>query len=742
MKFRSEEHVMASKSKAKAKRTGPSKRTRAERDAINKRAAAWKPPAKPKQAKAPRPRPIINMPGQPTRWPREIKQNKIVPRRDMGDLEALARSFNDRGGMLHPIPIDKDNEQIAGQRRLAAWRLPSCKFHKEPIPVHVVDIDSILAGERDENEQRKDFVPSENVELYRALEVEARARAKERQAHGKTAPGKKLDASASGGEEKGEVADLIASYRGISRQTLTRAKEVVEAAERDPARFGPLVEQMDKTRNVNGPWRRLQVHNQVADINARKANGTLAVPEGKFDRIVADMPWPYEVDDETPAERGRAVRGYATMSIKEMKALPIAQRCADNTVLYFWVTNFHMEYAYQVMRAWGFAQFPTIITWTKDKFGKGQRLRCATEHCIIAIKGKPIWNLTNQTTRLDGPVREDSRKPDEFYALIDAITPAERSLEMFARRELPEGWVGFGDQVGTLKDEPTKAPENITENIIEAVPEEFAELQALETIEAGRDIDIKMPIVALLKEQKLARGSVKLKLTKAGMQRVEALRKEAYASTDDDAKSFGDHARLLRAGEHAGHILSGTRIGELDGDPQWRVECSCEGWSSVALETPEGLASQRISIETHLRAVCATSVALRTEAEEKTADRGSKRAKRPPKKKAEQLDIEELITGVDCRVCSDGNGLCAECLAAGEHVISHTNPDGMAIAECSCGWRNELPWGSHGFQDQAIKAHWQNVVTEAKAAAASEPAADPMDIPPRLRRAPIAEAAE
>lgn len=489
---------------------------------------------------------IISIAGQPTRWPREIKQNKIVPRRDMGDLESLARSFNDRGGMLHPIPIDKNNEQIAGQRRLAAWRLPGCKFHKEPVPVHVVDIDSILAGERDENEHRKDFIPSENVELYRALEVEARARAKERQAHGKTAPGKKLHDSVPGdaGMEKGEVADLIASYRGISRQTLTRAKEVVEAAERDPERFGLLLEQMDKTRNVNGPWRRLQVHNQVADINARKANGTLAIPEGKFDRIVADMPWPYEVEDETPAERGRAVRGYATMSIKEMKALPIVERCADNTVLYFWVTNFHMEYAYQVMRAWGFNQFPTIITWTKDKFGKGQRLRCATEHCIIAIKGKPVWNLTNETTRLDGPVREDSRKPDEFYALIDAITPAERSLELFARRELPEGWVGFGDQVGTLKDEAPSPERGQSAPDCPGDDEhksdlELTELQALEAIEAGREIDIKLPIVAVIKKDRLARGSVKLKLTKLGMQHLELLRQDAYDEPPTDEERAG-----------------------------------------------------------------------------------------------------------------------------------------------------------------------------------------------------------
>jgi hypothetical protein len=91
---------------------------------------------------------------------------------------------------------------------------------------------------------------------------------------------------------------------------------------------------------------------------------------------------------------------------------------------------------------------------------RGQRLRSITEHAIIAIKGNPTWNLTNETTAIHADVREDSRKPDEFYALIDAITPAQRSLELFARRELPDGWEGFGDQVGkfaTAKAKDKKA---------------------------------------------------------------------------------------------------------------------------------------------------------------------------------------------------------------------------------------------------------------------------------------------
>ncbi len=280
--------------------------------------------------------------------------------------------------------------------------------------------------------------------------------AADRQGGGEGAPGARQDRAGQEGNadadpEAGEAGDHLARYLGRDRKTLTKAQQVVEAAREEPEKFGGLLEAMDKTGKVNGPWRRLQVLRQVDDIATKKANGQLDLPAGKFDRILADMPWPHEPDDPNPGERGRATRDYPTMSLDEMKAMPIGKRAAKDCVLYMWVTGFHMRYAYEVMDAWGFKHAPLIIAWVKDQWGKGQRLRQQCEFIIVAIKGKPVWNTVEaakRSTRLDGPVREDSRKPDEFYELIDAITPGQRSLELFPRRELPEGWEGFGDEVG------------------------------------------------------------------------------------------------------------------------------------------------------------------------------------------------------------------------------------------------------------------------------------------------------
>ena len=47
---------------------------------------------------------------------------------------------------------------------------------------------------------------------------------------------------------------------GRSRDTLAKAKAVVEAAEAEPERFGKLLADMDRTGRVNGVYKRLQRH--------------------------------------------------------------------------------------------------------------------------------------------------------------------------------------------------------------------------------------------------------------------------------------------------------------------------------------------------------------------------------------------------------------------------------------------------------------------------------------------------
>jgi N6-adenosine-specific RNA methylase IME4 len=165
------------------------------------------------------------------------------------------------------------------------------------------------------------------------------------------------------------------------------------------------------------------------------------LPEGPFRVIVADPPWRYESTYD-PRNR-RVANPYPDLSLAEIAAFgeQVQAVAHSDSILWLWTTNAHLEYAFGICRDWGFEP-KTILTWAKDRMGVGDWLRGQTEHCLMGVRGHPLVTLTNQTTLLRGPLREHSRKPDEFYALVEALCPGSK-LEMFAR-EPRAGWMPWG----------------------------------------------------------------------------------------------------------------------------------------------------------------------------------------------------------------------------------------------------------------------------------------------------------
>jgi N6-adenosine-specific RNA methylase IME4 len=129
------------------------------------------------------------------------------------------------------------------------------------------------------------------------------------------------------------------------------------------------------------------------------------------------------------------------MDIEEIKRLPVPSLAHTDCILWLWTTNAFMRQAFDCLDAWGF-QNKTILTWTKDRLGLGDWLRGKTEHCLMAVRGKPLVTLANQTTHLAGPLREHSRKPEEFYALVESLCPGNK-VELFSRQKR-EGWQTSG----------------------------------------------------------------------------------------------------------------------------------------------------------------------------------------------------------------------------------------------------------------------------------------------------------
>ena len=188
---------------------------------------------------------------------------------------------------------------------------------------------------------------------------------------------------------------------------------------------------------------------RVADVEEQAkaiAQGTVEYPSGLFHVISIDPPWPYDEgrSAETYDPHGRrAANPYPEMTLDQIKGLKIP--AADDCVLWLWTTHKFMRHSFELLDEWGFSD-KAILTWVKDRMGLGSWLRSKSEFCIMAVKGSPVITLTNQTTVLSGPLREHSRKPDEFYEMVDRLCHG-RKLDYFSR-EARDGW----EQIGNTAD--------------------------------------------------------------------------------------------------------------------------------------------------------------------------------------------------------------------------------------------------------------------------------------------------
>ncbi len=108
-----------------------------------------------------------------------------------------------------------------------------------------------------------------------------------------------------------------------------------------------------------------------------------------------------------------------------------------------------MRDAFSVVEAWGF-RHRTILTWAKDRMGTGDWLRGQTEHCLMAVRGKPVVTLTNQTTLLQcADARAQPQARRVLRAGREPLPGAGRTAgSSCSRGEARPGWVAAGAEVG------------------------------------------------------------------------------------------------------------------------------------------------------------------------------------------------------------------------------------------------------------------------------------------------------
>lgn len=204
------------------------------------------------------------------------------------------------------------------------------------------------------------------------------------------------------------------------------------------------------TRSVRSPSR-FQVSEDVAAQAAAELRGLAS--KKKFKTVLADPPWQFQNRTGKVAPEHKRLNRYGTMTLPEIKALPVSDIVDKTAHLYLWVPNALLPEGLEVMAAWGFS-YKSNLVWHKirkdggpDGRGVGFYFRNVTELILFGVRGPNARTLDpgrTQVNFLATQKREHSRKPDEQYPLIEGCSPGPR-LEMFARGPR-KGWTVWGNQ--------------------------------------------------------------------------------------------------------------------------------------------------------------------------------------------------------------------------------------------------------------------------------------------------------
>ena len=368
---------------------------------------------------------------QPEPKPWELL-HELLPSLSTEEEIELERDIQ-KEGVLYPIKVLPDGRIVDGFNR---WKLSR---GKAPVEVVNIDDESALGLGLRLNLKRRQLSQEQKAELVRELR---------RREYTQTQVARLLGVSRS-------TIDYVENPNRIRNDKTVNTREPPDLRVKIPKEHYPNIWQ--RAKRDKQPHSRIAADYKVTDgrisqilnhyektldreraIEELKDRAKrLPPPRAEFSTIVVDPPWP--TGSEYDPENWRGASPYPEMSLEEIKALKIPS--AADCVLWLWTINSQLHEAFHLLESWGFEP-KTVLTWVKPSIGLGKYLRGQTEHCILAIKGRPKLKLTNQSTVLQAPRRQHSRKPDEFYKLVEDICEGPR-LDYFGREQRP-GWTVYG----------------------------------------------------------------------------------------------------------------------------------------------------------------------------------------------------------------------------------------------------------------------------------------------------------
>jgi N6-adenosine-specific RNA methylase IME4 len=176
------------------------------------------------------------------------------------------------------------------------------------------------------------------------------------------------------------------------------------------------------------------------------------IQDKEYGTILADPPWRFLNRTGKVAPEHKRLSRYETLSLDEIKEIPVHLVSKSKSHLYLWVPNALLKEGLEVMEAWGF-KYKTNIIWHKirkdggpDGRGVGFYFRNTTEIILFGTRGsmRTLSPGRTQVNIIKTRKQEHSRKPAELYDIIEQCSSGPY-IELFARGSR-KNWDVFGNQ--------------------------------------------------------------------------------------------------------------------------------------------------------------------------------------------------------------------------------------------------------------------------------------------------------
>jgi N6-adenosine-specific RNA methylase IME4 len=170
-------------------------------------------------------------------------------------------------------------------------------------------------------------------------------------------------------------------------------------------------------------------------------------PTKKYSIIYADPPWRVQRGPDWNSNGPSKPLPYPTMSIEDIKSIPVKYISQDNAHCYIWTINKYIPETYDIARAWGFKP-SCLLTWCKPRhgIGIGGTFVQTSEHLLFCRRGTLTAQKRIDSSWFEHKRLKHSEKPDMFRRMIVDVSGDLPRIELFARDRF-EGWDAWGNEV-------------------------------------------------------------------------------------------------------------------------------------------------------------------------------------------------------------------------------------------------------------------------------------------------------